>query len=116
MTSNDNHDDLTELFTAQDETFASDEFAASVMAPIRRRARYRQAILFGAGGLGLGAAVSQLVSLIGSWQPARIETQSTLALVQDRIAALSSSIEPIWLITAGMVAVCVAMMAAMERA
>ena len=116
MTSNENHDDLTELFTAQDETFASDEFAASVMAPIRKRARYRQAILFGAGGLGLGAAVSQVMALIGSWKPAPIETQSSLALVQDRLAALSSSVEPVWLIMAGMVAVCAAMMAAMERA
>ncbi len=57
-------DDLTRLFEAQDETVQSDAFVERVMQPIRKRSRWRAPLLFGAGGLGIGAALSQIGGLL----------------------------------------------------
>jgi hypothetical protein len=64
MQTEETYDDLTALFEAQDETLQSDAFVDRVMQPIHKRARWRGPLLFGAGGLGVGAAVSQIGGLM----------------------------------------------------
>lgn len=64
MQTEETYDDLTALFEAQDETLHSDAFVDRVMQPIQKRARWRGPLLFGAGGLGVGAAISQIGGLM----------------------------------------------------
>jgi len=110
------HDDLTALFKAEDEALPSTAFVKQVMAPIAKRSLRRQAWLFGAGGLGLGAAISQLVSFASTRQPTGNGAQIFNLPLQNQFTSLPATIEPIWLITAAMVALCIALMAVMERA
>ena len=63
MQSEEKYDDLTALFEAQDAALESDVFVDRVMQPIRKRARWRGPLLFGAGGIGVGAALSQIGGL-----------------------------------------------------
>ena len=63
MQSEEKYDDLTALFEAQDEALESEAFVDRVMQPIRKRARWRGPLLFGAGGIGVGAALSQIGGL-----------------------------------------------------
>ena len=116
MTSEHDHSDLTELFTAEDDALASEAFIKSVMAPIRKRARARQALLFGAGGIGIGAALSQLAAFAGTWESSGSTARDAMPSLQDQLVGLTSTIDPIWLLTAGMIALCVALMAVLERA
>ena len=64
MQTEETYDELTALFEAQDDTLQSDAFVDRVMQPIHKRARWRGPLLFGAGGLGVGAAISQMGGLI----------------------------------------------------
>ncbi|MEO1189841.1 MAG: hypothetical protein AAFW60_12290 [Pseudomonadota bacterium] len=63
MQTEENHDDLTRLFEAQDDALQNEIFVDRVMRPIRKRTRWRAPLLFGAGGLGVGAALSQMGGL-----------------------------------------------------
>ncbi|MEO0607928.1 MAG: hypothetical protein AAFY82_06825 [Pseudomonadota bacterium] len=65
MQTDETYDDLTELFAAQDDALQSEAFVDAVMQPVRKRSRWRAPLLFGAGGLGLGAALSQIGDLSG---------------------------------------------------
>ena len=115
METDDRHDDLTALFAQEDDALAPEDFVQSVMKPIRNRARWRQALLFGAGGLGLGAAVSQLASLVGDWHPEPMGSETASSFVRAQLDGLSA-VDPTWLIVIGMAAICVALMAVFERA
>jgi hypothetical protein len=63
MQTEERYDDLTDLFETQDAVLQSDGFVADVMDQIPRRARWRAPLLFGAGGIGVGAALSQIGGL-----------------------------------------------------
>ena len=64
MQTEEKYEDLTALFEAQDDALHSDAFVDRVMQPIHKRARWRGPLLFGAGGLGVGAAISQMGGLL----------------------------------------------------
>lgn len=63
MQTEERYDDLTALFEAQDEALQSEAFVERVMQPVRKRVRWRAPLLFGAGGIGVGAALSQIGGL-----------------------------------------------------
>jgi hypothetical protein len=60
MEHDEQYEDLTALFEAQDDALQSEAFVQRAMAPIKRRSRWRTPLLFGAGGIGIGAALSQI--------------------------------------------------------
>lgn len=68
MQTEDRYDDLSALFESQDEVLQSDGFVDHVMDKVQRRSRWRAPLLFGAGGLGIGAAISQIGGLAGILQ------------------------------------------------
>lgn len=63
MQSDEEYDDLTAMFETHDAALQNEVFVDRVMQPIRKRARWRGPLLFGAGGLGIGAAISQFEGL-----------------------------------------------------
>ena len=68
MQTEDRYDDLTALFESQDEVLKSEAFVDEVVGNLPQRSRWRTPLLFGAGGIGIGAALSQiggLSSLLG---------------------------------------------------
>ncbi|MEL7539415.1 MAG: hypothetical protein AAGJ51_00815 [Pseudomonadota bacterium] len=79
MQTEDKYDDLTALFEAQDDALQNEVFVDRVMRPIHKRSRWRAPLLFGAGGLGVGAALSQMGGLFD--------------VVNARTASLSQSFE-----------------------
>lgn len=81
MQNEEKFDDLTALFEAQDETLQSDAFVDRVMQPIQKRARWRGPLLFGAGGLGVGAAVSQVGGLLEAVNVPAVNLSLTLSQV-----------------------------------
>lgn len=64
MQTEDNYQDLTDLFADQDEALQSDAFVDTVMSRVEKRSRWRIPLLFGATGFGLGAALSQIGGLL----------------------------------------------------
>lgn len=115
METDERYDDLTALFEAQDAALENDAFVEQVMRPIHKRARWRAPLLFGAGGVGLGAAVSQMGGLISairtqtaelnaSWQPVDVS-------LWERAAA-----DPIWIAAIVIVIISCAAIIATERA
>lgn len=111
MQIDESYDDLTELFEANDEALQSDVFVDQVMHPIRRRARWRAPLLFGAGGLGVGATLSQ----IGGLFDAVTVRAASLAQSLDQAQAGSLDVialDPLW-IGAGVIVMmsCVAIVA-----
>ena len=118
MQSEDRHDDLTALFHAQDEDLQSDAFVERVMTPIYRRARWRTPLLFGAGGLGIGAALSQISGLWAALKAYSPEMGSDFSVTIDTMPATQFSLESqsIWLAAAAIVILgCVALVVS-ERA
>jgi len=85
MVDEETYDDLTALFEAQDDALQSDAFVARVMKPVRKRSRWRTPLLFGAGGIGIGAALSQiggLLDLLKTQTPAIDVSLETLPTAQ----------------------------------
>lgn len=74
------YDDLTELFAAQDDALQTEAFVERVMQPIAKTSRWRTPLLFGAGGIGLGAALSQMGELA---RAISVETPSIDVQVAD---------------------------------
>lgn len=68
MQTEDRYDDLSTLFESQDEVLQSEGFVDHVMDKVQRRSLWRAPLLFGAGGLGIGAAISQISGLAGILQ------------------------------------------------
>ena len=119
MQSDEKYDDLTALFEAQDDGLKNEVFVKSVMQPIRRRSRWRTPILFGAGGVGLGAAVSQiggLWSYLQSQTPARFEADFSLSLNALPTADMSVDMTSAWIIAAAFMIMTCAVLVMTERA
>ena len=115
MPTDENYRDLTALFEAQDEALQSDVFVEQVMQPIRKQSRWRAPLLFGAGGLGVGAALSQMGGLFEAVN-VRAATLSQ-SIEQVRAAPLDSfAAEPLWLGAILVVIVSCVAIVATERA
>jgi hypothetical protein len=96
MQSEEKYDDLTALFEAQDAALESEAFVDRVMQPIRKRSRWRGPLLFGAGGVGVGAALSQIGGLfdIVSVRAASL----THSLDEVRPGSFDvASLDPLWI-------------------
>lgn len=116
MSNEDNYDDLTTLFETQDAALEPDAFVAEVMKPIRKRSRWRTPFLFGAGGLGLGAAVSQLSVVLAKLPvPNAPNIDVSIGSAQERVADLSN-VNPMWALAAGVVVICLGFITLSERA
>ena len=96
MQTEETYDDLTALFAEQDDALQNEAFVEQVMQPIRRRSRWRAPLLFCAGGLGVGAAISQIGGLLDAVQVRAAGVQQTL----DQASATSwdvAAIDPLWI-------------------
>ncbi len=108
------YDDLTRMFEAQDEALQSEAFVDRVMAPVKKRSRWRTPLLFGAGGIGIGAALSQIGGLwdvLKAQAPApdvRFETVPT--------AQVSVDMQSMWVAAAVVIVLACAAIVATERA
>lgn len=80
MQTEDTYDDLAAQFAAHNSALESEAFVEKVMQPVRKRVRWRTPLLFGAGGIGVGAALSQIGGLY--------------AVLKSRTPELSLSLEP----------------------
>lgn len=109
------YDDLTALFAAEDKKLSGDGFVRDVMVPIRRPSAWRQALLFGATGIGLGAAGSQFIGLLGTLPDVDLDVGAELTSLQMLLNGIEYT-NPIWLMSFVMVAVCLVMLTVFERA
>lgn len=115
MERDEHYDDLTALFEAQDEALKNDAFVEQVMTPIHRRARWRGPLLFGAGGLGIGAAVSQIGGVFDLLKTRAGDMSGSIAPIETP-AWQTVFVDPLWIGATIMVIVsCVAIIAT-ERA
>lgn len=114
MEQEERYDDLTALFEAQDDALQSDAFVARVMTPIKKRSRWRTPLLFGAGGVGIGAALSQIG---GIWELLKSRTPE-LDVTFDTVPAAEMSFDPqsIWVVAAILIVLASAAIVATERA
>jgi len=115
MQTEETYDDLTALFEAQDDTLQSDAFVDRVMQPIHKRARWRGPLLFGAGGLGVGAAISQMGGLMEAVN-GRV-TALNLSFSQVQTPSMDiMAIDSLWIAAMLIVVVSCAAIVATERA
>ncbi|MEO1305814.1 MAG: hypothetical protein AAFV37_12615 [Pseudomonadota bacterium] len=115
MQTDEQYDDLTALFAETDEALQNDVFVKQVMQPIRKRVRWRAPLLFGAGGIGVGAAVSQasgLIDVISARTPTvEVTLQPVDVTLYETIMA-----QPMWVAAAAMIVLSCAAIIAAERA
>lgn len=118
MTSDERHDDLTALFKAQDDALQSDAFVDRVMTPIYKRARWRTPLLFGAGGLGIGAALSQIGGLLNVLKEHAPEARPDFSFSLEALPAAQVSLEAqsAWMVAAALIVICCAALVVSERA
>ena len=118
MQSEERHHDLTALFEAQDEALQSEAFVERVMTPIYRRARWRAPLLFGAGGLGIGAALSQIGGLWEARKANAPKMPSDVSVTIEAIPAAQLSLESqsIWVAAAAIIILGCAALVVSERA
>lgn len=114
MEHDEHYQDLTALFEAQDGALESDAFVQRVMTPIKKRSRWRTPLLFGAGGVGIGAALSQIGGL---WDVVKARTPE-LDVTFDTVPATSVSfdLQSAWLVAAVLIVIACAAIVATERA
>ncbi|MCR9270236.1 MAG: hypothetical protein NXH72_09640 [Hyphomonadaceae bacterium] len=115
MQSDEKYDDLTALFEAQDEALQNEAFVEQVMKPIYKRSRWRTPLLFGAGGLGLGAALSQMGGLLDLLTARALAVELQFEPV-DMTLTQSILAEPLWAAAIAMVVLSCAAIIATERA
>lgn len=115
MQSEEKYDDLTTLFAESDEALQNDVFVKQVMQPIRRRTRWRTPLLFGAGGIGVGAAVSQASGLIDLFRARSTSIEVTLQPV-DMTLFQTAMTQPLSVAVAAMVILSCAAIIMTERA
>lgn len=114
MQTDEQYDDLTTLFAAQDDVLQSDAFVESVMTGVNRRARWRVPFLFGAAGFGLGASLSQIGGLLDAVAARTPRIDVSVDTLQS--AQLSFQASSIWIVGAvAVLASCVAVLVT-ERA
>ena len=108
------YEDLTALFEAQDDALQSDAFVTRVMTPINKRSRWRTPLLFGAGGIGIGAALSQIG---GVWDLLKTRTPALdVSFETVPTAQMSVDAQSLWVIAAVFIVVACAAIVATERA
>ena len=113
MEQDERYDDLTALFEAQDEALQSDAFVARVMTPISKRSRWRTPLLFGAGGVGIGAALSQIG---GIWDLLKSRTPALEVSFDTTAAAeMSLDMQSMWVLAAIVIVLSCAAIVASER-
>ena len=114
MEHDEQYQDLTALFEAQDDALQSDAFVQRVMTPIKKRSRWRTPLLFGAGGVGIGAALSQIGGL---WDLVKARTPE-LDVTFDAVPASSVSFDTqsVWFVAAVLIVIACAAIVATERA
>lgn len=114
MEQEERYEDLTALFEAQDEALQSEAFVQRVMTPVKRRSRWRTPLLFGAGGVGIGAALSQIGGL---WELVKAQTPD-LDVTFEAVPATSVSfdMQSVWLAAAVVIVLACAAIVATERA
>ena len=119
MQTEERYDDLTALFEAQDEALQNEVFVEQVMKPIRRRSRWRAPLLFGAGGIGLGAALSQIGGVwdaLKAQAPSSIEADLSISLDAIPSAQMAIDTQSVWVIAAVLMVASCAVLVMTERA
>ena len=119
MQNDETYDDLTALFEAQDDGLQNEVFVKTVMQPIRRRNRWRTPILFGAGGIGLGAALSEIGGLwtyLRAQTPPQFEADFSVSLSALPTADLAMDTSSVWMIAAALVVMASAVLVMTGRA
>ena len=119
MQMDEKYDDLTALFETQDEGLKNEVFVKNVMQPIRRRNRWRAPILFGAGGVGFGTALSQIGgvwSYLKAQTPTRFETDFSASLNNLPTADFTLETASVWMIAAVFMIMMCAVLVMTERA
>ena len=119
METEERYDDLTALFEAQDATLENEAFVEQVMRPIRKRSRWRAPHMFGAGGVGLGAALSQIGGL---WSYLQAQTQTqfeadfSVSLSALPTADAAIDVSSVWFIAAAIMVMACTVLVMTERA
>lgn len=117
MQTEDRYDDLSALFEAQDEALQNEAFVERVMQPIRKRSRWRAPLLFGAGGLGIGAALSQMGGLFDVVNARAARLSQSVGEVQVQAQVWDGlNVDPIWLGAIAVIVLSCAAIFATERA
>ena len=117
MQTEDRYDDLSALFEAQDEALQNEAFVERVMQPIRKRSRWRAPLLFGAGGLGIGAALSQMGGLFDVVNARAVRLSQSVGDVQVQAQVWDgANVDPIWLGAIAVIVLSCAAIFATERA
>ena len=114
MENEERYDDLTALFEAQDDALQSDAFVNRVMTPVGRRSRWRTPLLFGAGGLGIGAAISQGSGLWELLKARAPDVDVSFNTVQT--AQVSLDFQSMWIAAAVVIVLSCAAIVVSERA
>ena len=108
------YEDLYALFEAQDEALQSDAFIKRVMTPISKRSRWRTPLLFGAGGIGIGATLSQIGGIWDLVKARAPELDVTFDTVQA--TEMSFDMQSVWIVAATVIVLGCAAIVATERA
>nr|WP_070958831.1 hypothetical protein [Hyphomonas sp. Mor2] len=109
------YEDLTTLFEAQDDALQSEAFVARVMSPIKqKRSRWRTPLLFGAGGIGVGAALSQIGGVLDLLKARAPELDVTFDTMPS--AQIGLETPSLWVIATVVIIVACAAIVAAERA
>ncbi|MEL6827867.1 MAG: hypothetical protein AAFN91_16590 [Pseudomonadota bacterium] len=117
MQTEDRYNDLSALFEAQDDALRNDAFVERVMQPIRKRSRWRTPLLFGAGGLGVGAALSQMGGLFDVVNARAARLSQSVGEVQVQAQFWDGlGVDPLWFGAIAVVVISCAAIVATERA
>ena len=117
MQTEDRYNDLSALFEAQDDALRKDAFVERVMQPIRKRSRWRTPLLFGAGGLGVGAALSQMGGLFDVVNARAARLSQSVGEVQVQAQFWDGlGVDPLWFGAIAVVVISCAAIVATERA
>ena len=114
MQTEDRYDDLTALFEAQDDALQSEAFVERVMQPVRKRTRWRTPLLFGAGGIGIGAALSQIGGLFDLLRARSPDLTITFKGLPE--AHMNVEFQSLWVIGATLIILSCAAIVVSERA
>ncbi|MEZ5998887.1 MAG: hypothetical protein R3B98_09360 [Hyphomonas sp.] len=115
MHDEDTYQDLTSLFTAEDQQFDGKPFVDDVMGQVRRRALFRKLVIAGVGAVGAIVAASQVPSLLGDWITVDDAILTGIADARQQVGLLAT-INPIWLAIAAVAGLSFTAVATMERA
>ena len=115
MRDDENYNDLTRLFAAEDDALDAAAFSAGVMKRVRRAAMVRRLTVGGLGFLGAVIAIFQLPDLLSAFVGVDESLTQALSLAQAEVSAIATG-NPLWLAIATCAALTLAALTAMERA